>query len=656
VQHPEPDSRPAGAGLRWPQTRLAPAFTALIVLLALIVASGVVISRSIDDDANRVYLHQLIPLRSAARDLALQLVNQETGVRGYLITRDPRSLAPYNSGRVKGAKDLIYLRAHADASPRLAQLVPVLDAQVADLHRFFAQEVQLARDGGADLARARRSAEAGTAVFNRFRKTAQATLDEMNNRSAATERSQKRRTNELTILLIVLGAAAIALAAGIGRRVSRRTDGLLETLVSREAQVTALRDRAVALRSFVERLAAAVDLPEVGEVFAQHGPQLAGAQGGAIILLDGETGRPSLLAAAGAGSAQEFWHAAVVEEHAIGAASRGLEALMLGAPREIESAFPGLAHLHPADRDGAWALVPLRSNRRAIGAVVVTYETRQAFGDEQGAQVLTLATRVGVALDRALLLARQHSIAHTLQQSLLPAMMPETDGIDLAAVYLPAGDAIEVGGDFYDVFETAHGLALVVGDVAGKGPHAARLTALCRYTLRAALRAQDDPQAALQILNEELRAQTAEEEFVTLTFALLFRCGENATVSTANAGHPPGIIQRAEGTLETLPHGSLPLGIARDWSAVTETTVLSGGDSLVFYTDGVTETRGNHGLFGESGVRAVIEASRGLTARALADAIARAARAHHTAEVVQDDIAILALRVDPELHWGKPDD
>jgi serine phosphatase RsbU (regulator of sigma subunit)/CHASE3 domain sensor protein len=637
------------AGLRWPRARLAPAFAALIALLALLVASGALISRSINDNANRAYVHELIPLRAAARDLTLQLVNQETGVRGYLITRDARSLAPYSSGRIKGAKDLAYLRAHADASPRLAELVPTLDAQVADLDRFFANEVGLARGGGANLTQARAQVEAGRAAFDRFRKTAQATLAEMNQRMEATEGSQNRRTDELTILLIVLGAASIALAAVIGRRVSRRTDRLLETLVAREAQVTALRDRAVALRGFVERLAAAVHLADVGEVFATHGPQLAGGRGGAIILLGQETGRPSLLAAAGPEGTHELWQAAARDELAIGKVIVAREALLLGTPEAIDAAFPALAALRARCGDAAWALVPMRSVRRPIGVVAISYATPQRFDDEQGAQIFTLSTRVGVALDRALLLERQRSIAHTLQQSLLPERMPAIDWLDLAAVYLPAGEAIEVGGDFYDVFETPHGLALVVGDVAGKGPHAARLTALCRYTLRAAMRVERDPLAALRILNDELRVSSADEEFVTLSFSLLSRRGEAAVVTTANAGHPPGIIQRADDALETLPAGALPLGIVDDWSATATTSTLSPADSLVLYTDGVTETRGTEGLFGEAGVEAVIRDGRGMTARALAEAIARAARAHHTDAVVQDDIAILAVR----LH-GRP--
>jgi serine phosphatase RsbU (regulator of sigma subunit)/CHASE3 domain sensor protein len=642
--------------LRWPRARLAPAFAALIALLALLVASGALISRSIDDGANRAYAHELIPLRAASRDLTLQLVNQETGIRGYLITHDPRSLAPYESGRVKGAKDLAYLYAHANASPRLAELVPTLDAQVADLERFFANEVGLARGGAANLAQARAQVDAGRAAFDRFRTTAQATLVEMNKRLRATEHSQNRKTNLLTLLLVVLGAASIALAAGIGRRVSRRTDRLLETLVAREAQVTALRDRAVALRSFVERLAAAVHLADVGEVFATHGPQLAGGRGGAIMLLDQDTGRPSLLAAAGPEGAQELWRAAADDELAIGKAIVAREALLLGTPEAIDDAFPGLAALRARSGDAAWAFVPLRSVRRPIGALAISYAESRRFDDEQGAQIFTLSTRVAVALDRALLLERQLSIAHTLQQSLLPERMPATDWLDLAAVYLPAGEAIEVGGDFYDVFETSQGLALVVGDVAGKGSRAARLTALCRYTLRAAVRVVRDPPAAFQILNDELRAASDGEEFVTLTFSLVSRVGEAAVVTTANAGHPPGIIQRADGALETLPAGALPLGIVADWSGTATTSTLSPGDSLVLYTDGVTETRGKDGLFGESGVQSVIRAGRGLTARALAEAIARAARAHHTQAVVQDDIAILAVRLRLPPPAGAPAD
>ena len=131
-----------------------------------------------------------------------------------------------------------------------------------------------------------------------------------------------------------------------------------------------------------------------------------------------------------------------------------------------------------------------------------------------------LARRAGQAIENARLYEERDHIAHTLQQSLLPPELPDISGVELAARYLPAGEGNEVGGDFYDVFETGSGSwGVAIGDVCGKGAVAAAVMGLARYTLRAAAMREDRPSRILQTLNEAVMRQTTDGRFITVCYA-----------------------------------------------------------------------------------------------------------------------------------------
>ena len=138
-------------------------------------------------------------------------------------------------------------------------------------------------------------------------------------------------------------------------------------------------------------------------------------------------------------------------------------------------------------------VVPITARGRALGAIALLRlgEARR-YGEEDLEMAQELGRRVGVAVDNARLYAERSYIAQTLQQSLLPAELPQIPGIETGARFRATGEGNDVGGDFYDLFEAAGGgWSVVVGDVCGKGPDAAAVTALARYTLRAA--AMRDP-------------------------------------------------------------------------------------------------------------------------------------------------------------------
>jgi sigma-B regulation protein RsbU (phosphoserine phosphatase) len=232
-------------------------------------------------------------------------------------------------------------------------------------------------------------------------------------------------------------------------------------------------------------------------------------------------------------------------------------------------------------------------------------------------------------------------IARTLQASLLPPSLPDVPGIDLASVYRAAGEGNEVGGDFYDVFELADGRwALTLGDVCGKGPEAAVLTALARYTLRAAAMRSGSPGAVLHVLNEALQRQHPES---FCTVACLVLDPERHRVTVSSGGHPDALLLDVAGNVTEVEARGPLLGPLPDWRGVESTIDLSVGDVLVLYSDGVTEARRGLEFFGEERLHDALRGAVGLDASAVVARLETAVL--DFAGTLSDDLAILVARV-----------
>ncbi|MET9494827.1 SpoIIE family protein phosphatase [Streptomyces sp. NPDC006552] len=207
--------------------------------------------------------------------------------------------------------------------------------------------------------------------------------------------------------------------------------------------------------------------------------------------------------------------------------------------------------------------------------------------------------------------ARLQQALAVLQQSLLPASLPEIPGMEAAGYYHTASPD-RLGGDFYDVFPLdGRRFGFFLGDVCGKGPEAAAVTSLTRYTLRAAALHDADPVAALTTLNQVLhdRYSSVDPRFCTAIFGVLDpdpRTGHVA-VRLASGGHPPALVLRGAGGAGFLhTPGGLLVGALPDPRFTTATTTLAPGDTLLLYTDGVTEARtgpDRSTLFGDRALR-----------------------------------------------------
>ncbi|MDQ4132024.1 MAG: SpoIIE family protein phosphatase [Actinomycetota bacterium] len=249
--------------------------------------------------------------------------------------------------------------------------------------------------------------------------------------------------------------------------------------------------------------------------------------------------------------------------------------------------------------------------------------------------------------------AEQRALAVTLQNSLLPPTPPTVPGMDLATRYLPADASVGVGGDFYDVFRVgANDWGLVIGDVCGKGARAAALTALTRYTLRAATFHHFLPSNVLEEVSGAIAADaepSADDRFCTLVFARLQLDTCGAWVTLSAAGHPRPIVVRRAGWIDVRGQIGTPLGMFRDAALTDDRVGLGPGDTLVFCTDGVTEARDRHGeLFGDEKLPDALLDVAGKPAETVVHRIVEDAQAFAAGGTLGDDIAVLVVRVPDE--------
>ena len=255
-----------------------------------------------------------------------------------------------------------------------------------------------------------------------------------------------------------------------------------------------------------------------------------------------------------------------------------------------------------------------------------------------------LSGRVALALDNAGLFAdleraerARSRIAETLQRGLLPPPLPHIPGWSVAAMYRPAGAENEVGGDFYDLFRVPGGWMLAIGDVTGRGAHAASITAVARYTVRTAAVLTDDPLVALRTLNRALLARGDAALCSLAAMTLSEDPGE--PIRLAVAGHPPPLLVDGEQVSEVAGVDPV-LGAFPDAEWSISRADIQPGQQIVVVTDGITEAQGPQGRFGEQRLRAHLS---GAGTPALALQRLESSLHSFTDGRLDDDVAMLAI-------------
>lgn len=294
----------------------------------------------------------------------------------------------------------------------------------------------------------------------------------------------------------------------------------------------------------------------------------------------------------------------------------------------------------------SYLCMPLRARGRTIGAItLVTGAPGRTLGERDVAFARTVADRAALLVDNIRLFNERDHIARTLQESLLPSSLPEVPGIEMHARMSPGGEAYDVGGDFYDVFQVTAGTwALVIGDVCGKGPEAAALTSLARNTIRIAAMQARRPKRILSMLNGALLSHSDSGLFCTATVARVHRTDAGVDVTLSRGGHPPCLILRRDGDVTVLTGEGTLLGAVAEPKLADVSTTLAPGETMLLHTDGITEARNADGeAFGDLRLKNCLASSQGLSPREIVDRILSAVTDFAGASI-RDDMAILAIR------------
>ncbi|MCW3043018.1 MAG: diguanylate cyclase [Actinobacteria bacterium] len=397
-------------------------------------------------------------------------------------------------------------------------------------------------------------------------------------------------------------------------------------------------------------LSGAVSKEDVAVALAEEGAAAGGASFSNMAMLESETNRVSVVHGSVLNHriASRWAEFHINDQTPLCEAMLSGRAVLLGSAEAVRERYPNLLAETLAASLSATASLPLQTpSGVCLGAIGFGWRRPQAFTPRQVRRLDLIAQMAGQALDRALLYERERgqasawerAEAHLLQEAFLPRVLPQAGSLGLAAAYLPARDAA-MGGDWYDAFPVDGGLFLVIGDVAGHGLRSAAVMAQLRNAVRAFADEDPTPERVLTRLNRMLcRLEPGE----TATAIVAVWNAAAGTIVRSNAGHPPVLRCRVDKT-DFLPPaaGRLMLGVDPDWVYVAESKVLRPGTTLLFYTDGLVETRDRGLEEGMEDLRTFAEGLPDLLPQALCDRVLEwrlgAARR-------EDDMCLLAARL-----------
>jgi serine phosphatase RsbU (regulator of sigma subunit)/anti-sigma regulatory factor (Ser/Thr protein kinase) len=350
----------------------------------------------------------------------------------------------------------------------------------------------------------------------------------------------------------------------------------------------------------------------------------------------------------GAARPAYIWHA---DENQADTLREQLAHVALGPPVAEPGPWHGLVPGGSADEVYAF---PLNARSRRIGMIVIG----RPPGDRFDSSILDLAEelsrRAALAIDNARLYTAQTSMSRALQRSLLPPGLPDIPGLDIAVVYEPAGQRSEVGGDFYDLFESGADHTgrprwrFAIGDVCGTGPEAAAVTGLARYALRILAGEGLAVPDVLARLNRLILAEGPRARLLTLLHGEISLAETGAMrLEVVSAGHPPPLLLHSDGGVTSPVEPQPLLGVFEDDVGFrAKRFQLEPGQLLLCVTDGVTERReGNHMLGDGQGLERLLGTFTGLSAGAVAAGVQRAVRDFGSSPS-NDDVALIVLRAE----------
>lgn len=355
---------------------------------------------------------------------------------------------------------------------------------------------------------------------------------------------------------------------------------LLESERRMRARAEWSATRLARVQSLTSGLSAALGPVDVADVVMTHALAELGATGGTCYMLaDHGTLRP----VRSIGDEKESLSAiSIANDDPLGAILKRSAVVVL-PPEPAASGGVGDGSLR--------AVVPLALRGEVLGAIELIFPGDKDLDGELRSFLGVLGTQCAQAVERARLYAQRAKEAQVLQASLMPPALPHIPGLDIAAAYRPFGDGTVVGGDFYDIYALGQGRwGLVVGDVSGKGIEAAAITALARYTTRAAALLGRGPAEVLQTLNRVMLSEPLGERFCTIVHGILEPSAEGVAVTMSLGGHPrPLLLSRQDGTVRAVGEPGTAVGVLSDPALLETRLTLHLGDVLVFFTDGCVD-------------------------------------------------------------------
>jgi sigma-B regulation protein RsbU (phosphoserine phosphatase) len=416
------------------------------------------------------------------------------------------------------------------------------------------------------------------------------------------------------------------------------------------APASTSQEEVVLLRSLVEAskmLNSTLDLDELLKLILQVATENTGADRGTIYLVDKKR--------------KEIWSrltndAEVVEIRL--PLSQGIAGHVASTGEIValdnvydDPRFDRSTDMRTGYRTRTMLCMPLRDKEREIIGVFQILNKKNGTFNQQDAVFLdALSTHAAIALENARLyqealekkrLEGEISVAREIQQRLLPAKMPEFRGFEFAAKNIPT---FKVGGDYYDFLPLPDGrLAFAIGDVSGKGIPAALLMSSLRAGFQTQLREDKSLTSVADKLNRLIFHCTSMSSFITFFFGVIHP--KKKYIDYINCGHNPPYVLLQSGKLKDLRDGGLVLGMVDDAKFSRGRIVLSPGEMLVSFTDGVTEALNKRGrLFGEKKLEKLILKNRKREAVELLEIVFKAVQKHIGEAPQSDDITALIIR------------
>jgi len=289
------------------------------------------------------------------------------------------------------------------------------------------------------------------------------------------------------------------------------------------------------------------------------------------------------------------------------------------------------------------AVVPVKAAGKPMGSLHLA-DHRPSVFDSRIAVVEAVCRLAGHELLRHRAQDRERVLLETIGLSLLPAVAPGVPGLEIGVAVVSATHLARAGGDFYDVYDLGPGgVLLVVGDVSGKGLEALGIATQARYTIQAQIAAGREPARLLSQVNRVLCHILPRSRFVTAAVCLIDPAQKTLTVCLA--GHPSPVVASSRGVelVETSHNG--PLGVFQHLTFAETMRSLAPDETLILYTDGITEARSEDKLFGVKGLLETARATANRHPQEIADAVCRASLHFHDARLPADDKLALAVRL-----------